>query len=418
MAFSSRVRFAILLLSLEACGAKTGLRVPDVGFDGTIARDAGVDTRDARADVPCIVLPLDGGIFELPLSTEVVVGRADVVFLIDTTASMGQEIDQIRNNLRDRLVPGIRQAIPDSQLAVATFADFPESPCGGTGDLPFRLIQPSTTDLTRAQTAVNSIGLDSGRDEPEAQVEALFQLATGAGLPPYLQANFGCPAGGNGFACFRTDALPVVLLFTDAPFHNGPGGRNPYECATRATPHRYEQALSAMNNLGVKVMGLYSGPASGEGLRDLNTVAFDTGAIDNGIPIVFDIGARGERLSEGVITSIRTLASVVLFDIDTTLVASPRNGIDPRMFVESVVPLRAEPMSGVGQIDTAARVFRRVRTGTRVVFQMRLRNNSVAPGVGPQRFSIEIVFRGDGRTRLGSQTIEVVVPGADGTGCE
>jgi hypothetical protein len=163
-------------------------------------------------------------------------------------------------------------------------------------------------------------------------------------------------------------------------------------------------------------MGLYSGP--GEGRADLEAVARDTGAVSGGGPIVFDIGESGSRLTEGVIESIRTLASVIELDIDLVLVDPvPGDGVDPRAFVESVVPLRAEPMSGVGEIDVAAGVFRRVRTGTRVVFQLVLRNDAVAPGRGPQRFLLELVFRGDGRQRLDSRTIEIVVPGLDGSGC-
>lgn len=74
-------------------------------------------------------------------------------------------------------------------------------------------------------------------------------------------------------------------------------------------------------------------------------------------------------------------------------------------------------MTGVGEIDVEAGVFRRTRTGTRVVFELTLRNDAVAPGVGPQRFQLEVVFRGDGRQRLGARTIEIVVPGSDGSGC-
>jgi hypothetical protein len=61
-----------------------------------------------ETDVPCVVLEPDAGPIELPLDTQVQVGRADVLFLIDVTASMGQEIDQIRANLRDRIVPGFK----------------------------------------------------------------------------------------------------------------------------------------------------------------------------------------------------------------------------------------------------------------------------------------------------------------------
>jgi predicted small lipoprotein YifL len=402
---------------LAGCGAKTGLDVPDAQVDAGM--DAGPD-----AMIPCIEIPIDGGIVDLPLQTEVELGRADVVFAIDTTASMSQEIDQIRGNLREQLVPGIRAAIRDSQLGVTTFADFPERSCGDAeeGDLPFRLVLPVSDDIGRVQSAVDSIGLDNGSDEPESQVEALFQIATGEGVGRWVPASFGCATGGFGYPCFRTDALPVVLLFTDASFHNGPGGANPYaeSCPVVASAaHDYDDAVAALNASGIRVIGLFSGRPGDRGLDHLRQIARDTDAVSAGEPLVFDIGQRGERLSESVIQAITTLADVVEFDVDTQLFDVDRtDAVDPRDFVEAVIPLRAEPMDGVREIDFDAGVFRGVRTGTLVVFQLRLRAGAVAPGVGPQRFLLEVVFRGDMRTRIGSIIIEIVIPGADGTGCE
>lgn len=410
---------ACVASALVGCGAKTGLDVPDAQLDAGV--DAGPD-----AQIPCIEIPIDGGIIDLPLQTEVQLGRADVVFAIDTTASMGEEIDEIRASLRDRIVPGIRAAIRDSSIGVTTFADFPEPNCGQAteGDLPFRLVLPVTDEIGRVQSAVDSISLNNGSDEPESQVEALYQIATGEGVGRYVPPSFGCPMGGFGYPCFRTDALPVILLFTDAPFHNGPGGARPYSaleaCPTVAgVAHDYADARAALEAAGIRVIGLYSGPTGEDGLRHLREVATDTGAVSGGEPLVFDIGRNGQRLSDSVVEAITTLAEVLVFDIDTVLVdVDTTDGIDPRDFIEAVVPVRAEPMSGVGSIDVEAGVFRDVRTGTLVVFQLRVRPGVMAPGVGPQRFLLEVVFRGDGRTRIGSIVVEIVIPGADGTGCE
>lgn len=405
----------ITSLSVVACGAKTGLEVPDTGLDARVDGDAGLDAPET--DVPCVVLEPDAGPIELPLDTQVQVGRADVLFLIDVTASMGQEIDQIRGNLRDRIVPGIQDAIPDARLGVATFADFPQNPCGDPGDLPFRQILPFTTEINRVQGAVDALTLGSGRDEPEAQVEALFQAATGMGLSPLIPPTFGCRNTEFGYPCFRNDALPVILLFSDAAFHNGPGGANPYECGAANRAHSYADAQRALNERRIRVMGLYSGPG-GEGVDHLRAIARDTGAINGTEPIVFDIGTRGQRLSESVIQSIRTLADVVRFDIDLVLVdPNPSDGVDPRNFVDRILAIEARPASGAVSVDREAGVFRSVETGTSVVFMLVLRNDAVAPGVGPQRFRLDIVFRGDERTRLGERSIEIVIPGTEGGTC-
>ena len=128
---------------------------------------------------------------------------------------------------------------------------------------------------------------------------------------------------------------------------------------------------------------------------------------------------RGQQLSTSVVEAIRTLADVIEFDIDTVLEdPDPGDGIDPREFVEAVVPVRAEPMDRIERIDEETGTFIGVRAGTVVFFQLRIRAGSVVPGPEPRRFLLEIVFRGDRRTRLGSRVIELVIPGADGEGCE
>jgi hypothetical protein len=92
--------------------------------------------------------------------------------------------------------------------------------------------------------------------------------------------------------------------------------------------------------------------------------------------------------------------------------------VDPREFVDELVAVRAEPMDRIQGIDRATNTFLGVRAGTRVFYQLRVRNDAVVPGPEPRRFRLEIVFRGDRRTRLGSRIVEIVVPGADGEGCE
>lgn len=405
---SRSVVFFGLAVLVVGCGAKTGVDVPDATLDG------GPD-----ADIPCIELLPDGGPIDLPLSTEAQVGQADVLFLIDTTASMQDEIDQIRDTLRDQLAPAIESELQDTRIGVATFADFPIDPYGDSeaGDVPFQLLLPMTDDLSRVQAAVQSIALGNGRDEPESQVEALYQVATGEGLGSFVPTSFGCPSGGFGYPCFRDDAIPVVLLFSDAPFHNGPTGTNAYEDIL-PTPHTYEEARDELGANEVVVMGFDSGDGGAE--ADMEDLARDTNALDaSGNPLVFDIGRRGERLGTGVIDAISLFADAVVFDIDAILLdPDPGDGVDVTAFVEAIVPLSASPPDGVAEIDREAGVFRGVVSGTTVVFQLRIRNDAVVPGPRAQRFRLEIVFRGDGRTRLDRRIIEIVIPGTDGSGCE
>jgi len=402
-----------VVLSL-GCGAKTGLHVPDASEQSQpdAALDAGVDAG------PWYEIPVDGGPLDVALEVQAQIGRADVLLLIDTTTSMDQEIDQIRARLRDRIVPAIAEAIPDSQLGVASFADFPVNPYGSVErDTPFTLHLPMTSSMADVQAAVNSLSLSNGADQPESQIEALYQTATGAGLGGYVPPSEGCPMGGTGYPCFRRDALPVVLLFTDAPMHNGPSGRHRYGGALSPPAHSYDVTIRALNRLGVRVIGFDSG--AGNGRADLEAVARATNAVDgSGSPLVYEIGSGGERLSTGVVDAVRTFASTAVFDIDAIAVdPDPADGIDVTALVRELIPLAADPPDGVLEIDRAAGVFRGVLAGTRVSYRIVLQNDIITPGPEPIVLRLELVFRGDGRTRLASRILEIVIPAIDGSGC-
>lgn len=404
---------ALFMLNIS-CGAKTGLPTPE----DNIVTDSGTpDLVDAARPNACIEVPIDGSPIDVDLNVDAEVGRADVVFLIDTTSSMQDEIQRIRDTLRDVLVPGIRQQIPDANFSVATFADFPVDSYGAPEDRPFEMLLPLTSDIVEVQGAVNSISLSDGADAPESQVEALYQLATGAGLGSFVPPNAGCPRGGRGFACLRNDALPVVLLFTDDEFHNGPGGSNPY-VGISPTPHTYLDTVLELRALDAHVIGFDSG--GGAARPNLERIALDTNALDaSRDPLVYDIGQRGERLSDGVISAIRTFAGTVLFDIDA--VASdpdPGDGFDATSFVDAIEALSAAPEDGVERIDADTQTFIQVQPGTNLKFRIRVKADAVVPGATARRFRLRITYRGNKQTRIGSETIELVIPGADGSGCE
>jgi hypothetical protein len=411
-------------VSLGACGAKTGIDVPDLG------PDLGPDI-----SLPCLEVPLDpdgGAPIELPIEIESRLERADVVFLIDVTASMGAEIEAVRRGLRDRIAPTIYARVPDTEFAVATFGDYPVSPFGSPGDNPYELFLPMTSDLARVQAAMNTITLGSGGDGPESQVEALYQVATGEGrsgfytdpsgrrvFAEWVPPSLGCPRGGFGYPCFREDALPIVFLFTDNDFHNGPGGSEPYlPVLSGTTPATYEQAVAALRERGIRVVGFWSG---GDRIsRDVLRVATDTEAVArDGSPLVFNIGANGERLDERVVEAIQDFAEGVVFDIDAIpLDPTPDDGFDVRTLVAGILPLRAVPMSGIEGIDAEGRRFLGVRSGTRAIFQLLVRTDVVEPGPEPQVFFLDVQFRGDGRTNLGVRRVRIVIPAITGEGCE
>lgn len=396
-----------LALALVSCGSRTGLDVPDAAVP-------------ALPVIPCIELPDDPLTnVTVDLSTEAELKRADVFFLIDTTRSMEREIGEIRSRLRDRLAPAIYAEIPDTYFGVGTVADFPLSPYGESGDVAFSMMRQLTGDLSAIQGAVDLIRLGSGGDVHEAQLEALYQVATGEGLGDLIRPSLGCPGGGFGAACFRTDAFPVILLFTDAPMHGGPTTRSPYGPGVMPSPHTYQQTIDALRARNIRVLGLWSNVD--DVLReDLVSVVRDSGGVDSsGRPLVFNIGIDGERLDRGVADVLREYARAVIFDIGAVaLDPTPDDTVDVTEFVESITPLRAQPMTGIDRIDPLAGTFVGVVSGTQVIFQVTLRGDSGVRGPTAQRFRLQVDFRTGGSTFLGTGMVDLVIPGLDGTGCE
>ena len=435
-----------LVLSLVGCGAKTGIRVPeaprDAGFDARVgaARDAGVDVpvdvpdaprdvffppdlpRDTPPDAPIFVPPPDVCI-ELPpreppefLDVRFRTGldTADVYFLVDVTGSMGEEIEQIRTTLRDVLIPGIAAQIPDVRFAAGHFADFPVSTYGSMGDEVFRILVDTTTDLDTVQRGIDALALQGGNDGPEAAIEALYLSATGTSLLPFVPERRCIDRTTIGYPCFRPNAAPVVLLFTDAPFHNGPFGSNSY-VGISPRPHTYSETIGALRAIGARVLGLYSGASDVGGLPDIRALVRDTGAVRaDGTPLVFEVGTDGAALGASVIEAIRTLVEEVPNDIDVVLEDGPDDDLDALLFVERVEALSANPVGGATRL---ADRFADVMPGTEVTFRIHLRNELIERLATPQRYRLQVILRGDGVTPLRTTFVEVVIPSIDGEGC-
>lgn len=399
----------ILLSTAPGCGSKTGLELPDAEADGH------VDASDAGHMVRCIEVPA-GGVVDADLLVPVTLAVVDVFFLIDATASMIDEIDNVQSRLRSRVVPGVSAAIPDAAFGVALLGEFPVDPHGPRGVSPYELRVPITNDIRAVEAALGRVPSWGNFDDPEAQVEALYQVATGEGLGSFIPPLPGCPMGGLGGVCFRLDSLPVVVLITDAPFHDGPDGEDPYT-GVRPRPHTYAQAVEALRGPGIFVMGLGARDAGRPSpMPHLRRLARDTGAVDeDGDSLAFDIGARGDRVGEGIIEAIGRLASGLLLDVDAVTQDVPGDALDARDLISEVRPLASDPADGVGGVEAGR--FVGVRPGTRLTFRVVVDVSGLPPSESTRRVPARIIFRAFGRSRLGQDDVVIVIPGEDHGGC-
>ncbi len=436
---------------MAGCGAKTGLPTPDVLEETVTTVDTGPGVRDtggstggdagASTEVCVQIQPDAGGVQTVDLRTQPRLTTADVLFLIDHTGSTEPSIDNVKNNLQTTIVPGMAAAIPDVQFGVADFQDFPvfwapDTTYGAIGDIPYTLIAGVTSNIAVIQGAVNGIQSFGGGDEPEAQVEALYQSATGEGYAPWISPRGPCSVPGSfGYPCFRPNAQPIIVLITDSTFHNPPSGLDyatysnydPYDfihpsqcppslprCAAVRAPHTYTETVTALNAIHARVIGVCTGQPPIWSHDYLIRVCQDTGSITStGSPLEFDVGQDASELDTRVVTAAQILVHQVRFDASAQVL-----DVDPQHPAHTVVlgihPASASPMSGVQGMD--ANRFLGVVPGTELTFALDL-SGRVTPTVLPQRFPARVQFYSDNRASLGHQDIVIVVPGTDGQGC-
>lgn len=115
------------------------------------------------------------------------ISRADILFLIDRTGSMGDEIAQLQLVLQS-VADQLALLIDDPAFGVASYMDYPSfySYCnyGDTygeptlGDVPYVLNQPITADVNPSKVAVGALSLGNGWDGPESYARALYETYT------------------------------------------------------------------------------------------------------------------------------------------------------------------------------------------------------------------------------------------------
>ena len=130
--------------------------------------------------------------------------KPDLVFLADTTGSMGGAINNVKANA-STVMATVLGAQPLAQFASASYKDFTNSVCP-PDPYVYRLEQPITATTADVQTGINSWSASGGCDTPESELNALYQVAT--------QAATG----------FRSDSSRVIAWFGDAPGHDPSGG--------------------------------------------------------------------------------------------------------------------------------------------------------------------------------------------------
>ncbi len=405
----------------------------------------GSDPTDNTSTIPpddfYVVLPYapgDEALRELDFSTAI--QKADILFLLDLSGSMSGEMNNIKSNLANVIIPGIAAAIPDAAIGLATFDDWrginndPAHP--SFDDHIYTLMQTPTTDTVTITGVVSELSyLSNGGQEP--QIEALYQAATGEGFSgkfdykyvsaPYHWAatfypqmpakNCSGAAGDIGGACFREQAMPIFIMMTDEAFTAAV--TNPNYFVWDATPpyqlpHTRDEAIAAMNAIQAKFIGISSFEPLGwnyDPEADLTAVCLGTGSTDeNDAPFFYEIGADGSQMSLQIVNAIAELTQKVRIDVTTERLSLPNpQNVDVTQFIKAVNPLSSTPANGYDSKDDA--VFYGVRPGITVTFAVRFENDFYEP-TGPEAtlFRAQITVLGDGAL-LDTREVLIIVPG-------
>jgi hypothetical protein len=303
----------------------------------------------------------------VPLGTKL--NQGDVAFFVDTTATMGGEIQKLKTDIVT-LVNSLYADIPDLAVGIAGFDDFPTGNYGSQGvDLPFYVSGPKghvSKVLADNLSAVQVLNVHDGGDFPESQIAAMHRGVTDqfliwdtGNMPPS-----GTPNGTFGSMHFRTTALPILVAITDASFHNGRRSNAP---ATLHDPYSFndtppfptpkvDDLVAALKSRGGRFIGISAAGGSRNGSDPYEDLAYLADQVESFVPtsafggvkcatglfgsflanpdgpitqespggtcrLVFDITTEGDGLSQSVVAGVKALLKSIRFDM--RVIATP-----------------------------------------------------------------------------------------------
>lgn len=421
------------------------------GFPDIVEVAAGTDPSDPASflspDDFYFVLPQFGPEQTAPLNFNTDIVKADVVFQVDNTGSMGGTIMEIQNTLQTTIMPGIQMEVANSAFAAVKWRDFPVSPFGGSPggadpwDLPFQLEQRITTVATDVQAGINLFYAGGGSDGPEGGLECIYQVCTGEGIswtvdhaytiPKFNPATGFDPAKGHGVlggVGFRVGALPIMIHITDIVWHEA----TDYWAAGITQAHSFAQVDAAAQALGARFIGITSDSTAkaqhqmlsrdtqavvppiawGPGETLCHTGA--GGSVESpdptGLcPLDFTMNFGGTGVTTNVVDGVKALVTYGTIDVSAIPVSDPAAlpAVDTSQFITAITPLPPAPPGSTIDGD----VFRDVRPGLPVVFTVHARNTIVPSKKEFQLFRVTIRVMGDGVTDLDDRDVYIVIPG-------
>jgi uncharacterized repeat protein (TIGR01451 family) len=178
-----RTQFAIAIVAILLFSVLTVM--PVMSYVGSESDSATADVGLTQQEPPLTMLSYVTPVDTIPICTElqayldcVTTKKADIVFVFDTTGSMGEEISEMKDISKD-FADGLTAASIDYQLGLTELRDFPVEcdgiNCGASGDLAYKVYNGGvlTNSSSTFKSWIDGLSANGGGDEPESTLAAL-----------------------------------------------------------------------------------------------------------------------------------------------------------------------------------------------------------------------------------------------------
>jgi hypothetical protein len=154
------------------------------------------------AAVPLTPVPVP--VKPAPPVAGVIIHDLELMIVIDTTGSMGRQIDDLRNTLGS-IVNVLCRLSENLRVGVVAYRDHGDEYVVRT--LSLRRVSPDDSGMTELREFIRGLGADGGGDLPEAVAEAMEAATHGR-------------ARWTSLAKLPTNSRQIILIVADAPGHD------------------------------------------------------------------------------------------------------------------------------------------------------------------------------------------------------
>jgi hypothetical protein len=228
--------------------------------------------------------------------------QADVLFISDTTGSMGSAISQVQS-VFSSVVTNLA-GLGNVATGAADYRDGLAAN-GDAGDYTYKLDAPISTTSATTQAGINTWSGSGGGDEPE---QALFALTS---------------AAANTSTGWRAGSLKIAVITGDAPSHSSPGHPSAAGGVSVAS------TAAALKAEGVTVESINAGNLTGDtlGLNGFGQFS-GTGSIEDlGVPGTFTSALPTGSALTTLLTSLIGSAFASYSDVSLDVISTSGTGV-------------------------------------------------------------------------------------------